>query len=659
MLIPLQHENMSARRWPVITIGLIIINTLVFLFTMGSMQKEGSQSAELKAHILMLAAAHPELTVKPETQEIIDALKVQHPGLWNELKSPFRKLEDSWDVRMRMMDEPGILQAEMERLESEYAKFKKESLSQSYAFVPAHPTAISYLTANFLHGGWLHLIGNMWFLWLAGFVLEDTWGRAMYGVFYLLAGVAALQLHAWMNPLSTAATLGASGAVAGLMGAFMVRFPFLKIEMGWLWIVGFRVGFVRFKAPALALLPVWVLGETFSGALFGTSTGTAHWAHVGGFVFGAMFAVGVKYTGLEKKLMAKVVEQTEWQTDPEIQQATEMLHGGRPTEALPIMQAYVATHPDSEDGLNLLRESLKRCNRPVEYQDVLIKLCALHVGKGELALAEQDVSELVRSGRKLPAPDWLTLCRAYETEGDYERALYEYDNVAQTYKATREAVLAQIGAGKVCLEKLNRAKDAVKYYTAAAASPAPHEDLNAEIQDGLAAAGANISPVVTASPRPVASPKVAAPGVPSKLPSWESASGYDLGNPVIPSWATAAGALEIDPPREALVSAEPILAHEMVANWETPAPSVAARASVSVARVPAADAPEMASQMAGVTAVKAPAGKVAMASVKGGLPSSLKPQTWGMFEAPPVWGHGAKGDTIHKPDVNAPVAKKG
>jgi membrane associated rhomboid family serine protease len=656
MLFPIQHENMSARRWPVITIGLIVINILVFLVTMGSMEKEGGQAAELKGHILMLAAAHPELTVKPETQEIIDALKIQHPQLWEELKSPFRKLEDSWDVRMRMMDEPGILQGEMDRLEGEYAKFKKESLTESYAFVPAHPTTISYLTANFLHGGWIHLIGNMWFLWLAGFVLEDTWGRPMYLIFYLVAGVAALQFHAWMNPLSTIPTLGASGAVAGLMGAFLVRFPKMKIEMGWLWITMLRgVRFFRFSVPAWALLPFWVILEATYGRVLGTSSGTAHWAHVGGFVFGAVFSLGVKYSGIEKKLMGKIVEQTEWQTDTEIQEATELLHSGKPAEALPIMQAYVAKHPDSEDGLNLLRELFKRNNRNAEYQDVLIQLCAIHVSKRELVLAEQDVTELVRSGRKLPAPDWLALAAAHDLAGDSERALYEYENVSQTYKGTRDAVLAQTRAGKICAQKLNRPKDAVKYYTAAAASTVPHADLEVEIQVGLAAANKALGKAPAAVPKPVAAPPkpAAVAGVPSKLPSWESTDGYDLGNPVVPTWAAASSVLEIDPPREPSATEGPELASEMVASWENAAPAyVPPPPVVEEQEAHVSAAPQPAEQ-------NLPAFAMASASSQSAGAAALKPQTWGKFEAPPVWGHGAKGDTIHKPEVSEPVEKKG
>ena len=134
-------------------------------------------------------------------------------------------------------DDQEVLQEEMDSLGESYAELSSSSLLDKYAFIPAHPTLVSLITANFLHGGWLHFIGNMWFLWLAGAVLEDTWGRLIYPAFYLIAGVLALQVHAMANPGSFTPTIGASGAIAGLMGAFLVRFPTTKIEMGYLFFI--------------------------------------------------------------------------------------------------------------------------------------------------------------------------------------------------------------------------------------------------------------------------------------------------------------------------------------------------------------------------------------------------------------------------------------
>src|SRR6476659_340629 len=310
MLIPIRHENMSARRWPVVTFSLIAINIVVFLATFQTLQTEQKQIGQLRLHMVLLAAEHPDLSIPPDAQEVVDSIKRQYPRSWAELQAPHRKAFDSWDARMQQVYDPESLQSEMTLLCTQFQQAKTDSITETYAFVPAHPTALSYLTANFLHGGWLHIIGNLWFLWLAGFVLEVFWGRPLYLAFYLVAGAAAMQFDAWMNPGSLVPTLGASGAVAALMGAFLVRFPKMRIEMLWFAIVRFR-----FKAPAYWLLPAWLFMEVFYGSVFGQSTGVAHWAHVGGFAFGALGALGLRYSGLEQKANQKIESELTLQSD--------------------------------------------------------------------------------------------------------------------------------------------------------------------------------------------------------------------------------------------------------------------------------------------------------------------------------------------------------
>src|SRR5277367_5971979 len=313
MLIPIKHENMTARRWPVVTLSLIAINVVVFLFTMSAMDQEAPELGEAKLHIVILAALHPELKMQPESQHLVDGFKQSHPQAWKHVQDPYRDIIDAYDARIKMMEDTSKLQSEMDSLNAEFVKLSKTSIIEQYAFVPAQPTAISYLTANFLHGGWLHIIGNMWFLWLAGFVLEDVWGRWLYSAFYLIAGAAALQFYAWSNPGSITPTLGASGAVAALMGAFLVRFPKMKIEMAWL----FLFKLYRFKASAYWLLPMWLGVEIFYGSLFGSSSGVAHWAHVGGFLFGALAALGLQRSGIEHKANKAIEEKVSWSADPE------------------------------------------------------------------------------------------------------------------------------------------------------------------------------------------------------------------------------------------------------------------------------------------------------------------------------------------------------
>ena len=328
------------------------------------------------------------------------------------------------------------------------------------------------------------MIGNMWFLWLAGAVLEDTWGRVIYPVFYFLAGAMALQLHAWANPGSLAATLGASGAVAALMGAFLVRFPKTKIEMIWLFGFGFRS--YRFQARAYWLLPLWLVMEIFSGSIFGGSSGVAHWAHVGGFVFGAVTATGLSYSGLEHVANQAIEAKVSWTADPALVQATEKMDQGKVDEAIAILQTYLAATPNSLDACILLSQLYWRKNDVPKYHENIIKQCQLHLKAQNPEAAWQDFGEYLNSGgERMPASTWLELCRAAETQQNFERAVEEYDRLARAYPNERQSLLALMAAGRLALKKLNRPEEALRFYRAAASSPVPHVDWEMNIHGGI------------------------------------------------------------------------------------------------------------------------------------------------------------------------------
>jgi membrane associated rhomboid family serine protease len=482
MLIPLKHENMEARRWPVVTITLIVLNLVAFLATMDTMEKQSPEFGQVKAHILVLAAGHPDLKLSPEAEELVANFRKHNEREWTMLQNPNHEVIDAWDARMRTIDEPSKWQDEMNSLCEQYVQLRTTSLTEKYAFVPAHPAPISYLTANFLHGGWLHLIGNMWFLWLAGFVLEDVWGRPLYAIFYLIAGAAALQIHAWMNPGSIVACVGASGAVAGLMGAFLVRFPKMKIEMGWL--IGFR--FRRFKAEALWLLPLWLLMEVFYGALFGKASGTAHWAHVGGFVFGALVAVGLKYSGLEHQVEKSVEQKIDPNGNLELDRAQDLFNHGNLDEALSSITSVLAANPNSLDALRIQRDIYYRRNQLAPYLDATMKLCNAYIKQHSTEAAMEMYEEYRQGGSgEFPAAAWLTLCRSLEEGEFFDRALVEYEKLIAAYPTAAQSIMAQLGAARVCLKRLNRPQDALRFYEAAERSGVPHLDMEHSIQAGI------------------------------------------------------------------------------------------------------------------------------------------------------------------------------
>jgi tetratricopeptide (TPR) repeat protein len=294
--------------------------------------------------------------------------------------------------------------------------------------------------------------------------------------------VAALQLYAWSSPGSMTPTLGASGAVAALMGAFLVRFPKMKIEMGWL----FMFRFYRFKAPAYWLLPLWLGVEVFYGSLFGSTSGVAHWAHVGGFVFGALVALGLQHSGLEHKANKAIEEQVSWSADPEIDQASDLMEQGQLDQAATILNNHVAAKPNALDAWNLLRQIYSRQANTHAYLEATVKTCALHLRAHEAEAALQDYGDFLNAGGgKLPAATWLDLAKAAEEKQDFERALSEYQQLAATFPSERQALTAQLGAARICMKRLNRPQDALALYQAAAASPVPHLDWEQHIQAGI------------------------------------------------------------------------------------------------------------------------------------------------------------------------------
>jgi membrane associated rhomboid family serine protease len=501
MLIPLRHENMQGRRWPVITIGLIALNTLIFLGTHWKMDQQAPELGEVRTHIILLAAMHPELNIQGKAQDLVTTVQTRNPTLWKEAKNQNRDVHDAWDARMRMQadEHPEAMQEEMDSLSVRYEALDTTSLLTNYAFIPAHPAAMSYLTANFLHGGWLHLIGNMWFLWLAGGILEDTWGRLIYPAFYLIAGILALQVHALVNAGSLTPTIGASGAIAGLMGAFLVRFPTVKIEMGWL----LMFKFYRFKAAAYWLLPLWLLMEIFYGSLFGQASGVAHWAHIGGFVFGGLIALGVRASGLEKIAEKGIQEKISWVSHPLLADANEQLEHGQLDAAESNLKKLLEEKPDSIDAYRMLQNVYWRKNNVPAHRAALEKVMALELKANDPEGAWLTYQDFKKAGAEnLSASLWLDLCRQLETQPDADRAAEEYQELAKAYSADKQGLLAQMAVGRLFLKRLNRPSDALRFYEAAQASSVPHPDWQATIDRGIAEAKKALQPQ-TVPPTPI------------------------------------------------------------------------------------------------------------------------------------------------------------
>ena len=144
------------------------------------------------------------------------------------------------------------------------------------------------LSSMFMHGSWMHLLGNMWFLWVFGDNVEDSMGAVRFSLFYLLSGLCASAAQIISEPNSLLPMVGASGAIGGVMGAYIMLYPRVKVSI-------FVFIFV-FKVPAVAMLGYWAVLQVMGGisSMASTGGGVAFWAHVGGFASGALLVLFMK-----------------------------------------------------------------------------------------------------------------------------------------------------------------------------------------------------------------------------------------------------------------------------------------------------------------------------------------------------------------------------
>ncbi len=165
-------------------------------------------------------------------------------------------------------------------------------LYSRFALVPAWVTHgegyLGLLTSMFLHGGWMHIFGNMLFLWVFGDNVEDSFGHFWFLIFYLLSGFGADALHIALAPNSNTPMIGASGAIAGVLGAYWLLFPRARVDVLVILIIYIR----SFAVPAFWVLLAWIAIQVFFGLTSSTTGGgVAYWAHFGGFVAGLLMTL--------------------------------------------------------------------------------------------------------------------------------------------------------------------------------------------------------------------------------------------------------------------------------------------------------------------------------------------------------------------------------
>jgi membrane associated rhomboid family serine protease len=457
LIIPLTN-NISKQNPPLITIIIIAINCFIFFLIQSGDNRNyhnamqfyldsGLGSIEISRYL-----DYVEMNKSKEISDLHHRKSVSK----NTVSCYYSKmLNDSTFMHKLLTDQIITVDQEIYEewriLRNQFADRLSTVTSMKYGYIPSSPRYLSAFTYMFLHGGVMHLVGNMVFLWLVGCVLELGCGRVVYAGLYLLTGVASVGLFHFVYMDSMVPLIGASGAISGLMGAYSLLYGKKKIKI--FYSLGVYFNYTRIYA--IVLLPVWI-GKEFFQLFFGGPSQVAYVGHIGGLISGALVAVLIlKFSGQVDEEVFK--EDPKEGIDSLLEIALQKIGKLDMNGARPVLEQILEKDPQNADALNhlfnidklnpqsetfhrtassvLLRLSTNKENQQKVYDifkeygdiakplrlhpDLLFRLSSIFSAQGHLEDAEKIIAMLLQrfpKSQKIPSVI-LHLGRAYLKRG--------------------------------------------------------------------------------------------------------------------------------------------------------------------------------------------------------------------------------------------------
>ncbi len=494
LLFPLRVEDAEVDRLPTVSIGIAALCAAAFLLTWVLPKNPDGLRSDSFREIIHYYREHPYLTFQ---QQFADDY------LSERAKTALQQMHEDPPVTL----DDGTRDLEQQHLDSLIDDLQAQaeaSALRRFGLVPARGLLQpGWLTHMFLHFGWLHILGNLFFFYLVGPLLEDVWGRRFFAGFYLVGGLVAALAHFAIDPHSKTVMAGASGAIAACMGAFSWRCAARRIRMAY-WIGWFWRG--TFLMPAWLWGGFWFAGEVFSLALH-MSGGVAVMAHIGGFLFGFAAAVAIAKSGYEARTLAPAVQgQTTWTQHAGIDEARAALERGDNEAAASSYRAVLQEQPlDREASVGLARLQ----QDPAPALPLLQNLAT----RGELAKAWEVAIEIGPAFDPQRLPDKLAWQLAASSEtAEAAGDLPERLDAAIGARKGPLAAKALLRAARRC-GAAGRTDDAHAYLAAALELPELAPEMRAQID----AASRSLSsapqdnPPEAAPPRPRAAAPAPAP----------------------------------------------------------------------------------------------------------------------------------------------------
>jgi len=283
-----------------------------------------------------------------------------------------------------------------------------------FGLIPDDPSAKGLFAYSFIHAGWIHLVGNLFLLLLAGPPLEDRWGRPLFAAFFLSSSLFAGAFFMTTASGSPLPLVGASGATAGLLGACMIRHWKKKIRFLYFFFFIIPPRFFKgtFHAPVWAMLPLWFGTELLSASLardVGSTGGVAYWAHVGGFLWGAMIAAAIGRWRVEERFIHSAIEEKiTVMSNPIVEEAMEARSRGDFDHAYRLLTQAAKETPDDPETITALWEVACALRLSTEAAPAMLRIASCALRDGEKELATQYWNEVAERAPEARAePTWL------------------------------------------------------------------------------------------------------------------------------------------------------------------------------------------------------------------------------------------------------------
>lgn len=387
ILLPISHEEWKLRRLPWVTFGIMIVCVLAFIavWTAGSTgEGYARQLEELRTYLFQ----HPYLELDKGYEDVV--FEGMDEGRRVDFRQSLKSAVPPPDAK-RLKTE----QSELERRERALVAALEDDPLHRWGLVPARLDLITFVTSLFLHAGWLHLIGNLFILYLVGPYVEDVWGRPLYVALYLVSGLLASAAWVLTKPGSPIAIVGASGAISGVMGAFLIRYWRTRVRFFYMIFIFLRG---TFSVPAWLLLPLWFIEQVYLASITPAEAGgVAYVSHATGFGFGVVAGLLYQISGLERRYVAPRIEARTGATvvsKPALERAFEAKGSGDRSRALRILKEEAVRRPHDRDVLLSLWDLARDLGRAEQATGALEQVVRLDLNEGDPGLAAEHWLEL-------------------------------------------------------------------------------------------------------------------------------------------------------------------------------------------------------------------------------------------------------------------------